>query len=246
MNKFPRKTFHTICFFSILAIPIVVLAEEQKNQESFYKNVNANIEIRLVIESDDKNTSWLYMQDLEGVSHKVSKEILIDSSDIEGASVKKEFDEDRFSIYFCPTSWEKVYEATKRAKGKRVALVKDGEILTAPVVFELFFRAAEIATGSLATSEKFLKGFILDTRPTYLDSKELYHEFLSDLLSIEPDNLELMEALAYSYLLDEEAPQFDKALPHLETLAKANPKDYSIHTSLINCYMNLGKLDVLC
>ena len=37
--------------------------------------------------------------------------------------------------------------------------------------------------------------------------------------------------------------QFEKALPLLEELARADQQDLSINSSLINCYINLGRLE---
>jgi len=229
--------------FAILALAALAVAEEPETKEPFYKNVSANIEMRLVIESDEDKTPWLYMQDLEGTPHKVSEEILIDSSDVEGAAIRKEYGEDTLILYYRPTSWKKVFEVTTRVKDKRVAMVKEGEIITTPVVLEPLFRLAGIAGGPLSTAETLLKGFVLHTRPPHLDSKKLYHQFLSDRLATKPNDLELMETLAYSYLQDKESPQFEKALPLLEELARAQPQDLSINSSLVNCYVNLGKLE---
>ena len=52
------------------------------------------------METDD--TPWLYMQDLEGVSHRVSEEVVIGTFDVEGVTVES----DRVVLHFKPASWK--------------------------------------------------------------------------------------------------------------------------------------------
>lgn len=236
-----QTTFWFICLFGILTLPVFAFEEETEIKEPFYKNVSANIEMRLVIESDEEEIPWLYMQDLEGASHKVSEEILIDSSDVEGATTTvSEFGEKMLTLYFYPSSWEKVYEATTRAKSKKVAMLKEGQIHTTPIVYERIFHAAQIAGDPLASEEALLSGFVLGTRPSHLDSKELYNQFLADILSSHPEDLKLKQTLAYSYLKNKNPRQLEKALPLFQELAETKPNDGFIQTNLV---LNLARLE---
>lgn len=261
-RKFAHKTACGFCLFVILALPVIALAEESENPKPFYKNVSANIEMRLVVEPDDENTLWLYMQDLEGTPYKVSKKIFIDSSDIEGGTIYKDkivnfdssnangetFEEDSWIegivLYFFPTSWIKVREFTTRFVASRIALIKDGQIISAPMVHEPITKAAVLSVDSKKDLLPWLlQGFSIGPRPIHLDSQVPYIEFLEEWIETHPEDMAEKRHLASLYMQSEESPQYESALPLLKELANAQPKDRSIHSSLLNCYIELGNFD---
>lgn len=233
----------TLSFTIILAFSTLAVGEESETKEPFYKNINANIEMRLVVESEENDTPWLYMEDIKGNRHKVSKEILINSSDVEGVSIKKERGEEFITLHFHPASWGKVYEVTTRVNHKKVAIVEKGVILTLPRINEPLIKAAQISGSHLASTSIHLNGFSLSRRPSHFDSNERYHQFLSDWISSHPNDLKTKKTLAYSFLMKEKPPQLDKALPLLKELTKANPDDGRIQMELVRTLVKASKLD---
>lgn len=231
--------------FAILVFSAIAFAEEPETKAPFYKNISANIEMRLVIESDDKETPWLYIQDLKGTPHKVSEEILIDSSDVEGATFTgtNEFGDELLKLYFHEKFWMNIFEKTARVKGKKLAIIIEGEIFSTPIIFEPIFRAAQITGDTMSLFDQLLKGFVLATRPSHLDSESSYKNFLSKWVSSHPNDLEMKEKLAYSYIKDKQQPEYELAIPFFEELVKAKPQKEHLHTELVESYVYTSQFD---
>ena len=229
-------------YTSVIPILLILasysLAESNKTENSYYRNENASIEMRLLVEPEDE-IPWVNLQDSEGATQRVSKEEAISSSDVEGVSIER----DEIVIHFKPTSWSRIRETTTRLKGKRLAIVKDGEIIISPVMRAPIDRAALIDSAPKINLDGFLKGFVLQTRPPHLDSDKIYMQFLSEWIVTHPNDLDRKHHLATLYLEDKESPQIEKALPLFQELAEAKPNDGLIQMRLIVCYIGLGQFD---
>lgn len=208
-----------------------------ESQEVFYKNNNANIEFRILAELEDDFPS-IYLPDQSDSQQKVSQEIVIGSIDIAGFTIGNEL-----HIYFEPNSWGKVRETTIRLKGKRIALVKDGKIISSPRIWEPFSRSGVMSSGENKTTLKWaLKGFTIEKRPSSLDSDEYYIQFLNKWIVTHSKDFDAIKTLAYFYLEIEGNPGHEKALPLFQKLAKAEPDNINTQMKLIQCYMGLGQL----
>ena len=100
---------------------------------------------------------------------------------------------------FKPSSWEKIREATSQVKGKKVALIKDGEILMIPLMYEPVDRSAQVTGVTNTTPDNFLNGLVLYPRPSYLNSDELHDQFLAKWISKHPNDILLKEQIASQY-----------------------------------------------
>ncbi len=227
---------YTVFFFFF---PTFTFAESSSNSV-FYRNDGANVEFRVVIDEDDQDTPWLILQDQEGSPRKVSKEVLIGSDDIAGFSVRA----GGLDLHFKLESWGKILETTRGLKGKRLAFIKNKVILISPRIYSTLIRSGFLDFGKdKKYQERILKDLPIQTRPAYLNSKEVYMQFQSKWINLHPNDLETMEALAHQYIDDKDSLNFKEALRLFEVLAIEKPKDRMIQTQLLQCHFELGQYD---
>jgi len=117
MGRFLKISFGGImrnifCFILLLLFIPTFIAAEGHPDPVFYRNAGVDdIEYRILLEDQEK-IPWIMLQDREGTSQRVSKEIVIGNDDIAGFTIddyKPDFDDDDgFIMHFEPKSWRKI------------------------------------------------------------------------------------------------------------------------------------------
>jgi hypothetical protein len=120
-----------------------------------YVDRGGDLRIAAVAESgEEKETPRAFstLTDLEGTAYVVSKEAMLDREDIEFLCVEPSPGNTRdltIGLFFRQESWDKVYHATRKSLRRRVAVVKDHRVLSAPVILGTLIDVAQ--AGSVLT-----------------------------------------------------------------------------------------------
>ena len=244
-KKFTRPNIRKIAYLIVLQLflPTLIGAENIPNQV-FYRNTGINIEIRILLEGQEK-TAWVLVQNRDGLPQKVSKEIVIRNDDILGFTTDDytpDFDDDKgFKIHFEPDAWKRIRETTSRLKGKRIALIREGKIYWSPTMLEAITRSAVMSfTGEETSVEEFLKDFPTEDIPEHLHSETLHEKFLTDWIESRPEDLGALQELVNHYFEDKNHPKVNKALPYVQRLVKITPDDFMNQKRLMQCYSGVG------
>ncbi len=244
-KEFTRPNMRQIAYLIVLQLFLpTLIGAENISDPVFYRNTGIIIEFRILLEDQEK-TAGVLVQDREGLSQKVSKEIVIRNNDILGFTTDDytpDFDDDKeFKIHFEPDSWKRIRETTSRLKGKRIALIREGKIYWSPTMLEAITRSAVMSFTDEETSiEEFLKDFPTENIPEHLHSETLHEKFLTDWIESHPEDLGALQEIVNYYFEDKNHPEVNKALPYLQRLVKVTPDGFINQKRLMQCYSGIG------
>jgi preprotein translocase subunit SecD len=164
----PAKSWlRTSVYLSIMLITIVAFVAISRLWSPFINNVQAAVqfEVRLV-ERDP--AAGLKAANLEGGGTVyLHDEVVVTNSDIAQAKAIPRPGGSDFmvSITFTPAGARKMHETTERNIGKRMAILIDGVIVTAPVVNSVFSESA-VVEGHLTKqeAERIVAGITIPAR----------------------------------------------------------------------------------
>jgi tetratricopeptide (TPR) repeat protein len=237
-----------LVFCLFLLIPSIAVA-----QEGYYHMGKEQLEFRFAVKRMDKTEDergWEDLTDLENKHFLVSREAVLDAEDIDGVFVDKPFDDVTYSItiYFKKKAWNKVHNITSRNIKRRLAIVKDGKLIMAPVLREALDGQADIV-GNIdqTTVEWFLKGFIRAKEPPEEKARreeeaEKSKEELMKKVREHPDDIDSQMGLVNIYMF-RKPRDYARAAVLLENFIKIAPKRTDGLSLLATCYEHLGEYE---
>ena len=162
-NKITRPNMRQLFYLTLVLLLLPTFSPAENHPDPvFYRNAGVEIEFRILLEDQEK-IPWILLHDREGLPRKVSKKIVIGNEDIAGFTIddfEPDFDIDKnLKIHFAPNAWGRIRETTRRLKGKRVALIRDGKIYWSPTMLQAITRSAVVSGGGGSSIEEFLKEF---------------------------------------------------------------------------------------
>lgn len=237
-----------LVFCLFLIIPSIAVA-----QEGYYHMGKEQLEFRFAVKRMDKTEDergWEDLTDLENKHFLVSREAVLDAEDIDGVFVDKPFDDVTYSItiYFKKKAWNKVHNITSRNIKRRLAIVKDGKLIMAPMLREALDGQADIV-GNIdqTTVEWFLKGFIRAKEPPEEKARreeedEKSKEELMKKVREHPDDIDSQMGLVNIYMF-RKPRNYARAAVLLENFIKIAPKRTDGLSLLATCYEHLGEYE---
>jgi hypothetical protein len=143
---------------------------KQSVQRSYYLVGNEDVRFVSVADSDEEKgnvLAYVSVTDIRGQPYTVSKVAMVDSHDIEVIYIEKSSYKDKewpiIVLLFKQDSWDRVHDATERLRGRRLALMKNEKVLSAPVIMEPVVEAAAVS-GKLERSD--IQWFVQGLTPT--------------------------------------------------------------------------------
>ena len=218
-------------------------------QEKYYLLGKEQMQFKLAADSYQEIKSradWVEMYDTDGRRYEVKKTPLIDSSDIEGVSVDSYYsskEEYTLTIYFKKESWDRIYNATRSAIDKKLAVIRNGKVFTVPLVRDAIDASTSISGGiDAAKLNIFLAGMTRTELPDKSTRGKVYLSWLEQRQVNNKNDLDLASKLANLYLNDG-TKDYAKAAQLFEMVLKKDPSRTDNYMNLGICYAALGKTD---
>ncbi|MBN2319314.1 MAG: hypothetical protein JXR49_09570 [Acidobacteria bacterium] len=137
-------------YLSLILLAIVVSAVGLRFWDPFVGNVQAAVRFEIRLAEQDPAPGLIEAKEAGGGTVYLHKELIATNSDIAQAQVIPQPD-GKYAILvaFNPAGVGKVYEATEKNIGKRMAVLIDGKVVTAPII--------QAATGEFAKIDSYAK-----------------------------------------------------------------------------------------
>lgn len=220
-------------------------ARDKTRIRNCYNGPNMDFSFASVAESNENQPLAKYdtVTDRSGQTYHISKTRLLDKRDIDIVCVDKTSykGNDQYSIivFFKESSWDKVYAATGSVIKKRVALLKSGKLLSAPVMYQALTKVAQIAMlDSAADANWYVQGLIPASYSE--DGREkAFIKWLEKRVQNYPNDSESLDNLAGLY--SKTKSDCDKSLAVYERVINLNPSAnyFSYYFPfLYSCYQN--------
>jgi len=208
-------------------------ARKQSTTREFYLPGNIDIRLSLVAESDkeiEESSDVEAIKDFEGKQYFVAKKAELDLNDIETVYIEKSTyrGNEQYSIglLFKKESWDKFYDATERLRGKRLALIKDKELLSAPVIHEAVIGSA-VVDGNFTNAD--IERIIVGLMPTapYPENEraDLYIDWLENRVAAHIDDSQALTQLAWRYS-EKKEQDCEKMTAIYEKVVRLDPNRY--------------------
>jgi tetratricopeptide (TPR) repeat protein len=143
---------------------------KQSEERRYYLVGNENVRLVSIADSEEHTRdvlAYVSVTDIRGQPYTVSRAAMVDPRDIEALYVEKSLykgnEQYIIVLLFKQDSWDRVHHATERLRGRRLALIKNEKVLSAPVVMEPVVEAAGVS-GKFEKSD--IQWFVQGLTPT--------------------------------------------------------------------------------
>ena len=115
-------------------------------------------QLRLVLDTPSSETEQMTVvqenKDLPKVVHNVEKKVVLDQTALKSASVQKDsLGQPQIEIVFTPEGQKRFAEVTRENVGKRLAIVIDGQLYSAPLIRDEIAGGKAVISGSFNEAE---------------------------------------------------------------------------------------------
>jgi tetratricopeptide (TPR) repeat protein len=224
-------------------------------KEGYYKPGKATLTMREVMEDgrqDDPSQSET-VNDRIGNPVRLARTPTLSSADIAGILIEKDKDATleyalKATIFFKTSSWQNVEEKTKRLKGRRLALLIDGHILSMPVVTRAVRNLAVLNRVEEWPAQVGSNLQPAGAPPSEREQKKALREWQEERHAVSPNDRDITSELAKLYHSSED---YEKAITLYEELWKTDPdnidlvliRNFDTVLSLGKCYTAVRKYD---
>lgn len=223
--------------------------EATRVRVGFYALGKESIEIRAVADpaSSSELAGFRWMKDRKGKRQQVAEKAEIDSKDIYGVLIEKtEYrgqKEYEVSLHFKQESWDKVSNVTQKYLKKHLALVRGGDLLSAPMIQEAITSSARIFSEFDSDRiDEFKKGFIAldDTALETWHKKSI--EWLEERNKRNPNDIAIMSWLAREHYTGKPR-NCERALTLYENILQNKSVEGEHLANMQTCYTELHQYD---
>lgn len=219
-------------------------------QERYYLLGKEQLQFKLAADSEQEvktPNEWQEMFAYDGQRFQIKKKPLIDSNDIEGIGVepftsaaKEEY---TITIYLKEESWDRISDATRSIVGKRLAVIRNEKLFSAPRVMDAIEASTAISGGfDSAKLKVFLDRLTATAAPDKSTRSKEYMSWLERRQTNNKNDLALASKLAYLYMVDG-TKDYGKAAQLFELILQKDTSRPDTYSNLGMCYAALGKTD---
>lgn len=236
---------------TVLSCVLLVLPSASFAVEGYYSVGKERLEFRVVVvKAREAGDGWQAMSDVKGKWFLVSPKVQLDSQDIEGVRVQRSKGREgeyEIIIYFKKEAWTKVLGVTKGLIGKRLGIVREDKLISAPVVRGPIDRQAQVAGWlGLIDVKQFVGGFVLTDEPSAEEREAEYFGWLQQRVKTSRYDLDARRKLAFGYYyggIRGVRQDYGKALNLFQELLQKDPTDGQYGYLIAACYVKLRQYD---
>jgi len=225
---------------------------KQSVERSYYLVGNENVRFVSVADSDQNRgdvLAYVSVTDIRGQPYAVSKVAVVDPHDIEFVYIEKSSyksnEQHIIGLLFKQDSWDRVHDATERLRGRRLALIKNEKVLSAPVVMEPVVEAAAVSWKfEKSDIQWFVQGLIPTEPPSEAAREKGLVDWLEKRVEKYPNERSLVVRLAERYTKKEKSV-CKKASGIYERAIQLDPARSSAYflPFLHSCFKESGNYD---
>jgi tetratricopeptide (TPR) repeat protein len=233
-------------YLSFIVIGLVNAATCWANEPSvFYGLGNQQLEFREAYESKTRAPDVVQMIDQDQRKYWVKPEAAIASGDVEGlrvSKIKSPYAKSmlyRIEVLMKPASWDKVRSATERLVNTNLAIIRNGQLLYAPMLRTPLDK--EISFDGFADEASlngFTKGFTPTKEPPSAEREKEYTSWLERRSAIRPQDVGALTTLAHESLMKKD---YAKALGVFLEIVKRDPSKSEHYVEIGICQSELGQ-----